>query len=361
MTLYARPPSERVIVPFELFHDPMERLLIVNFRGDPEYDGIELQVFDDEVKGHGLAALMYRTDGKLDWYMTPGLALDREAASVGAGLGEWVTQDFPYRLDIGTHGVDAEVHFSLHDGRQVELAVTEHRRTPGRHIDLLAPLGVGIERPTFLPYFVMFGIDLVRRGGTDVTMRIAGADRELERIPVPIPYSGRLCYLARYCDEPFIMRINPAISGPARTVDPAAGGGGGERLAFIEREGHAELARLSVSAAGHEAWLELDPALPDLAALADGATSNGRFAIGSDDLQMIAGDITIVRAGQEATLTMQPTEPWRPAGGALVWLTLRMFPSFFRTWTTTYRWEATLSLAETAKIRSSWSRTGDRG
>jgi hypothetical protein len=129
---------------------------------------------------------------------------------VGAGLGEWVTQDFPYRLDIGTHGVDAEVHFSLHDGRQVELAVTEHRRTPGRHIDLLAPLGVGIERPTFLPYFVMFGIDLVRRGGTDVTMRIAGADRELERIPVPIPYSGRLCYLARYCDEPFIMRINPA-------------------------------------------------------------------------------------------------------------------------------------------------------
>ena len=75
MTHYDRPPSERVIVPFELLHDPMERLLIVNFRNDPDYDGIELQVFDDEAKGSGSAVLMYRTDGKLDWYLTPGLTL----------------------------------------------------------------------------------------------------------------------------------------------------------------------------------------------------------------------------------------------------------------------------------------------
>ena len=51
------------------------------------------------------------------------------------------------------------------------------------------------------------------------------------------------------------------------TPDPTASGGGDERLAFVRRDGYAELARLSISAAGHEAWLELDPALPDLAAL----------------------------------------------------------------------------------------------
>jgi hypothetical protein len=359
MTHYERPPSDRVIVPFGLLHDPMERLLIVNFKGDPDYDGIELQVFDDEVKGSGLAVLMYRTDRKLDWYMTPGLTLDRQAAAVGAGLGEWVVQDFAHRLEIGRHGVDAEVHFTLHDGREVELVLTEHRRNPGRHIDLLAPLGVGIERPTFLPYFVMFDIDLVRRGGTDVALRIDGAARELEQIPVPIPYSGRFSYLARYSDDPFIARINPATDGPARMVDPSSIGTDGERLTFVERAGHAELARLSVLAAGHEAWLQLDPAMPDLAALANGATSDARFAIGTDDLEMIAGRLSVERDNDEVRLVMQPTEPWRPAGGALVWLTLRMFPSFFRTWTTTYRWQATVSLADDVSIRSTWSRTGD--
>jgi hypothetical protein len=357
MMRYQRPPANRVIVPFELFHDPMERLLIVNFKGHAQYNGIELQVFADETKGRGLAVLMYRTDGKLDWYLTPGLTLDQEAAAVGAGLGEWVVQDIPHRLEISQQGVDAAVRFTLHDGREVELVLTEHRRNPGRHIDLLAPLGVGIERPTFLPCFVMFGLDLVRRGGTDVTLRIDGAKRELEQIPVPIPYSGRFSYLARYSNDPFIVRINPATDGPARMVDPSVGGTGGEHLTFVEREGHAELERLSVSAAGHEAWCQLDPALPDLEALANGARSEGRFAIGTDDLEMIAGELSVGREGDEVRLVMQPNEPWRPPGGPLVWLTLRMFPSFFRTWTTTYRWEATVSLAGEASIRSSWSRT----
>ena len=358
MTYYDRPPSERVIVPFELLHDAMERLLIVNFKDDPDYDGIELQVFDDEAKGSGSAALMYRTDGKLDWYLTPGLTLDREAAAVGAGLGEWVVDDFPCRLDIGQQGVDAEARFTLHDGREVELVLTEHRGSPGRHIDLLAPLGVGIERPVFLPCFVMFGIDLVRRGGTEVSVRIGGEERDLEGIPVPIPYSGRFSYLARYCDDPFITRVNPASDGPARLVDPADTTGSGGAV-FSRRDGHAELTRLSIRAAGHEAWLELDPPLPDLLSLADGAAGSGRFAIGTDELEMIAGEVSFDRAGDEVRLTLQPSEPWRPAGGPLVWLTLRMFPSFFRTWPTTYRWQATLSLTPEPTIRSSWSRTDD--
>jgi hypothetical protein len=265
--------------------------------------------------------------------------------------------DFPCRLDIGEHGVDAEARFRLHDGRAVELVLAEHRRSPGRHIDLLAPLGVGIERPVFLPYFVMFGIDLVRRRGTDVHLRIGGQPRELERIPVPIPYSGRFSYLARYCDDPLITRVNPAGDGPVRLADPTdrtdASG-----LTFSHHEGYAELARLSVAAAGHEAWLKLDPPLPDLAALSDGAAGSCRFAVGADELEMMAGEVTFEREGQDLRLTMQPLEPWRPAGGLLVRLTLRMFPSFFRTWPTSYRWQATVSTASEPTIRSSWSRTG---
>ena len=354
MIRYDRPPSQRVIVPFELVHDPMERLLIVNFTGDPEYNGIELQVFDDPIKGNGLAVLMYRVDGKLDWYMTPGLTLDRVAATVGAGLGEWVVQEFPNRLEITEQGVDAEVRFTLHDGRPVALVMTEHRRSRGRNIDLLAPLGVGIEQPTFLPYFVMFGLDLVRRGGSDVVVRIGGEDRDLERIPVPIPFSGRLSYLARYCDDPFIIRVNPASDGPAWRVDPSVGDHG--RLAFSGRGGHAELSTLTTSAGGHEAWLRLDPPLPDLLALAPNAVMVGRFAVGVDDLEMIAGEYHVERTAHEVALAMRATEPWSPAGGPLVWLTLRMFPSFFRTWAMTYRWEATVTLEGEPHITSGWSR-----
>ncbi len=59
--IYATPASGRFYSPLDLVFDPMERLALLDFENDPDYKCLELQLFDDDVKGHGAAALMYRT------------------------------------------------------------------------------------------------------------------------------------------------------------------------------------------------------------------------------------------------------------------------------------------------------------
>jgi hypothetical protein len=51
---------------------PMEKLLVATFRGDPEFEAIEPQVFNDPVNGTGMRVLRYRKDGTVDVYWQPG-------------------------------------------------------------------------------------------------------------------------------------------------------------------------------------------------------------------------------------------------------------------------------------------------
>lgn len=347
---YAKPPSSRILVPISLYHDPMERLLVANFSDDPVYNGLEIQVYDDPAKGSGLALLMYRIDGKLDWYLTPGLTLDKEAAAVGSGLGEWVTQGFSGHLDIGADEVKAGVDLTLHDGVPLHFEMAEARRR-GPGIDLLAPLGVGIEKPQFLPLFYMYGLDLVARRGSRVELSIGGEERKLDRVPVPIPYNGRFCYLMRHCADPFIVRINEA-DDPGWWVTPAEADALGCR--FHERSGYSELEQMHVDAGGHTIWVRYDPPLPDLLALRGGSTVDGRMGIGADDALIIGARYT-VRGGDDVTdMEVQPVDDWTPPGNTLVRLTLRMFPSFFRTWPKTYRWYGTVG--SDGVVNSRWER-----
>ena len=61
----------RIVLPIRLGIDPMERLLVASFKGDPEFEGFEPQVFDDLINGKGMRVLRYRKDGKIDVYWQP--------------------------------------------------------------------------------------------------------------------------------------------------------------------------------------------------------------------------------------------------------------------------------------------------
>ena len=53
------PSVRKIIIPIRLGIDPMERLLVASFKGDPEFEGLEPQVFDDPVNGKGMRVLRY--------------------------------------------------------------------------------------------------------------------------------------------------------------------------------------------------------------------------------------------------------------------------------------------------------------
>lgn len=357
---YDTPPSGQSVVPFALVHDPMAQLLVLDIDGDEQLSGIELQDFDDAEHGTGSALLAYRHDQRVDWYVTPGLRLDRAAAEVGAGVGAWVEQDFAHTLDIDDSGVRASVTATLADGRMVQLRLAEGTRSRSRGIDLLAPLGVGIAEPRFLPVFFMPRLDLVQRRGSTIDLIIGDQPRDVVALPVPIPYKLRRCYLTRHCADPVIVRLNPAaressvpLVAPGAQVRTEGG-----TLKFTRPAGHPQLTSLQRDVGSHTAWLRLEPGLPDLLAMATGSTADLRWSCGVDHEHLVSGVMHVSRSADAADLVMLPTGRWTPSGGLSRRATIAMFPSFFRTWPTTYRWTSRIELDPPATQTSSWTRTG---
>ncbi|MDP3104707.1 MAG: hypothetical protein Q8M95_08870 [Candidatus Methanoperedens sp.] len=131
----------RIILPIRVGIDPMEGLLIANFKGDPEFEGLEPQVFDDPINGRGMRVLRYRKDGKVDVYWQPGVHVDRSTFAVGKGIGDFMeTTMEPAHLKITERGVDLHVGFTDAQGCRVEFRV--HEDSSGKQgFPLLAPVG----------------------------------------------------------------------------------------------------------------------------------------------------------------------------------------------------------------------------
>jgi hypothetical protein len=156
----------RMVLPIRLGIDPMEGLLVANFEGDPEFEGLDPQVFDDPINGRGMRVLRYREDEKVDVYWQPGVHVDRSPFAVGKGIGDFMeTTMEPVHLKITERGVDLHVAFTDAQGRKVELRV--HEDSSGKQgFPLLAPVGADIDKPTQLFLVYMPDIDFVRRTGS---------------------------------------------------------------------------------------------------------------------------------------------------------------------------------------------------
>ncbi len=362
--IYDETPSNAFVSPVRLEPDPMERLFLYNFEGDDVYNGLELQLFDHPAKGRGAAALMWRKDGKVDFYMTPGLRLDRDKVEVGAGVDEWLFQDFDYRLEGTPQGVDCAVSLTLKDGRPVRLVVREHR-PPGRPLTILAPMGTDIRNPHFFPFFWLMDIDLVRVSGTEARLQIGETTYPPLRLPVPVPHSRAFVYFVRFCADPLLVLVNRRYEGPLLAVTPDRATGfqhEGMACDLAFREGRYEMARASLREGVHEVSLRFSPPLPALLDLKDGAAVEGEFALGVDDrTAVLRGAYAVRRLGPEVQVGLHPTSNWRPHGTLLQRLTLWLFPSVFRTWPKTYAWSASLDLSEgpgKVTMSSRWRRTG---
>ena len=107
--------------------------------------------------------------------------------------------------------------------------------------------------------------------------------------------------------------------------------------------------------------LRFDPPVPNLAALADGATAGGHFRIASDpSAGEIAGTWRLERNGDEVRVAMHPSEGWRPSPDRLSLRILYRLVRMFREWPSTYHWDAVIQLDdEGGTMRSHWSRSSE--
>jgi len=345
-------PQERVaapllpgapVTPISLRIDRLAALLNVELADDPVYDGVELQWFDDEVHGTGmLAFLSRRADRMVDYYLQPGLRLDRRGYEIGGGTRSWNVSQFAVaRLAVAEDGVDAEVRFTDVDGRLIEVRVDDRDGVPRRRARLLAPVSAGILRPTSLLLVWMNAFDLVRVTATPPCVRIDGRTAAFGQLP-GARLHGR--HLIKYAASVLVVELNP--DAPEQ---PTVDGVGGVTIGTT--------GTVRAVCDDHTAEVHLVPFL-DLRTMADGDHTEGRWQVTVDGARITGGRWSAVRDHDQVHVDLDNLERWRP--GSLPWL-MRLVTTVvpvFRRWPTTYTWRGTVQIGDPLLVTGSWRRTG---
>lgn len=359
--VYERPSGGLFYSPFTLTTQPMERLFRVDFGGDPTYRGIELQVIDNAGRGKGLLVIMYRRDRKVDVYFEPGLRPDSGSYDIEAGLREWVDISMARTwFDVTDHGAQVDVAFDDVRGRRVEVLVREHESTwPRKPFPLLAPVGSGIDAPTRFLLVFLHRFYLVRRGDTEMTIRIGGEERKPASLPLPIDRA--FVYLARYSAEPFIAEWNKAHDGPLTPAEPPGTGEfqwEGATYSLVENAGRFETARITAADDRHKVDLAFSPPFPDILCLKHGAAVSGDFRLVVDDVHEIcAGQYWLSREDEKIYLTLDIVDGWHPREMKLSTRLMFLLMRSFKNWPKTYKWSARFTIAgDELAMESAWSR-----
>lgn len=347
----------QVMLPIRVGIDPMEGLLLATFKGDPEFEGIEPQVFDDAVNGRGMRVLRYRKDGKVDVYWQPGVKVDPSTFTLGVGLGDFEeTTIEPARLEIGERAVDVDVAFTDAQGRKVEFRV--HEDIAGkRGFPLLAPVGADIEMPTQLFLVFMPEIDLVRRTGSEVVARIG--DRIERLASLPILLHGRRVWFIRYVARPIIGTLNPPASRPVLLELSVAGRAEVDGMTVVADE-DGRIAQISAGEEPRRVQMDFFPGFPNLLDFAGGASAGGRWSIRLAGVLITGGAYEASRTGDRVAVSLDVTEDWVPSSLPLSMKILTRVMSKFRTWPTTYRWRGTVELGAAPVMSGGWERVGGR-
>jgi hypothetical protein len=351
------PSVRKIIIPIRLGIDPMERLLVVSFKGDPEFEGFEPQVFDDPINGRGMRVLRYRKDGKVDLYFQPGVRVDRSTFTVGAGIGDFVeTTIEPAQFEITQSSLNLHVAFTDAQGRKVELSV--HEDTHGKSgFPLLAPVGADVEKPPRLMLVFMPSIDLVRRTGSMFEGRVG--DRILRPVSFPILLDWQRVLFIRYAAKPVIGTLNPPMSKPLTIKMPAPGSAEVDGMMIVADE-KGSVARINAGLEPRQVEMDFLPSFPNLPDLPQGDSSAGRWSIRIMGVPITGGSYHALGEGDCVAVELDVTENWKPSGLPFCMKIFTRVVSMFRTWPETYRWRGVVELGAEPVMSGVWERKGGK-
>lgn len=343
----------RLIYPIRLQTDFMERLLVADIKGDPEFTGIEPQTFNDPINGKGMRVIRYRTDGTVDVYWQPGVKMDRATFEIGKGTADFVeTQISPSRFEVTDRGIDVDLAFTDLQGRVNEFRVCED--APGKKsFPLLAPISANIDNPIQFNVVYMPDFDMVYRAGTVVEGRIG--DRPIQPDTIPLILRGQRIWLMRYADRPVIGVFNPPMDRP--TIVDVSGGGDIDvdgMVLSIDLQGG--LTRVAAGLEPGQTRLDFSPAFPNLQGFSAGRSATGQWTLHTAGARITAG--TFRAEGQDGSIVVEldVKEKWKPADIPFsIWLLTTVVP-VFRTWPPTYRWRGVVTPGESPGMTGKWER-----
>ncbi len=98
------------------------------------------------------------------------------------------------------------------------------------------------------------------------------------------------------------------------------------------------------------------PGFSTLVGLQDGATTEGRWTVRLGGVDITGGGYSVSRAGDSVTVSLDVTEPWKPAG---LPLSIKIFTGIvrkFRLWPTTCRWRSIVRDGNPPTMLCGWER-----
>lgn len=343
--LYERPGSGVFYSPLNARVAPMDKLLLVDFKGDPEYASIELQTFDD-ARGRAARVLLYPHQGPADYYYSDPAFVDPAETDRNT-----VVPDMRYAFEVTASGLEALLRMRDKGGRVIEVRLKEARHTKWAQ-GFLAPVG-GSRAVTFdhFPLYHMKNMNFMPRKGAAPVVEIGGERRAPATLPVPL--NREMVYLARYTDSPIIGQWNRPHHGelPAlRPGRPLVCQDGATTYDLIDQAGHLEIRAMTSRGDRHAVGFEFSPPIPDLPAMKDGAEVAGRFAAGADEVRgIVAGTYRVRRLGPAVEMEIRPLEGWQPFPG----------PAWVKAWT----WKGTITVGPDGRVflTSAWTRRKPAG
>jgi hypothetical protein len=335
----------------------MERLLVASFKGDPEFEMIEPQIFDDPANGKGMRVLRHRKNQKVDVYWQPGVKTDRSTISIGGGINDFQEVSIePARFEITDRGIDLHLAFTDAQKRTVEFKILENTIV-SNHFPLLAPVGKDIDNPLRLFLVYMHEFDFVRKKGTEVLARIG--DRELLPASFPILRNYKKVMLMRYSAVPVIGTINPPMNMPIvfETTGPGSIVVDGMRVSVDE---HYRVKKIDVGQGRRTTQVDFLPGFPNLLDLSEGTTEEGRWTFRISDTVITGGTYNLMRRVDSVGVEIDVTENWKPSGLPLSFEIFTQLVRSFRNWPTTYKWRGIVRLNDALSMDGAWIRKRKR-
>ncbi len=343
--------------PFSLSIVPMQKLLLINFEKDPDeiYHGLEPQWFDDSASGRGLRVIAWRKDGYIDVYQQPELPKDDDFNVAAKGLADLIIHPMPGAFFyVSEKGVDVSFAFTDKTGRDIEVKIVEKNPRPTRPFTLLAPVGSSSENPTFLPVYLMYSFDFVRRSLTEVKISINGRFHKPDTFPFPL--NGSRIYFMRYSNDTFLVNWCPAYTGPLKpfSCDNPEG------ITINNGESGNTIKSVGAERGQHSISVNFIPPFPEITDLQDKTALEGQFIIkaNKEASGKISGTYHVSREGDEIQIRMHPSGGWKPKPDTLFLKFLFKVVRLFRDWPKTYLWRANIKLGpgDTPFMESRWSR-----
>lgn len=331
----------KTILPFEVKYAPLTKLALINFEKKPDsvYVGLELQYIEGDLFGKGYRVIAYRNDKYVDVYDEKTIRFNPEEKFdvTQKGLKQHVQRQFENTCFDKQNG---KVHicftFMDCDNRKIEVDILEHTTKKSTPMNLLAPIGVGSELPSYLPVFFLYDFDFVRRRKTDVKVVIEGVALELDPFPFPMPMNMQWRYFTRYSLECQIVEFLNTDSKQVRVVELNEENkyrDGVVEYQFAEDRGEMALSTIQIMNTAHQLQVVFQPPISL-------ATHKGEFHIVPDyQMGSIDGSYQVTEEGDTIKIIVVPDKGWKPSSNSFITKMIMGKKSVFCNWSKKYIYE----------------------